>query len=49
VLAVRFSVPTHDCRVQLFSFLKITPDPGHHQYSTLGMKCCEWGFDPNDD
>jgi hypothetical protein len=49
VLAERFAVPTHDCRVQLFSFLKIPPNPDHHQYLTPSVKCCEWGFDPNDD
>jgi len=37
----------HDCVVKLFRWLKIEPDPHHHQFVTPGVRCCEWGFDPN--
>lgn len=36
----------HDCVAHLFRWLKIEPDPSHHQFLTPGVRCCEWGYDP---
>lgn len=35
----------HDCVVELFRWLKIEPDPHHHQFVVPGVRCCEWGYD----
>ena len=37
----------HDCSVELFKFLKMKPDWGHHPSDKPGTLCCGWGYDPD--
>ena len=39
----------HNCVVELFRWLKIDPDPSHHEFVVPGVRCCEWGYNPISD